>query len=60
MRQAFVNVVTNASQAMAERERQPRRLPAGRRVPVERGKLIAEVEHWDNPLQAYLLQQYTS
>jgi putative phosphoesterase len=30
------------------------------RVPVDRAKLIAEVERWDNPLQGYLLQQYNS
>jgi putative phosphoesterase len=30
------------------------------RVPVDREKLIAEVEGWDNPLQGYLLQQYKS
>jgi hypothetical protein len=30
------------------------------RVPLDRGKLIAEVERWDNPLQKYLLGQYRS
>ncbi len=30
------------------------------RVPVDRERLIAEVEGWDNPLQGYLLQQYKS
>jgi len=30
------------------------------RVPVDRGKLIADVERWDNPLRGYLLQQYNS
>jgi putative phosphoesterase len=30
------------------------------RVPLDRKKLIAEVERWDNPLQKYLLTQYRS